>query len=192
MIRVNGILKHTEEEIKKMRETHLGKKTQPCSCETKKKIGLANKGRKPAPMSEEHKQKLRLINKGKILSKETKLKMSLKTKGVKRPYHSGKNNPGYIDGRTKESFKIRCSIEYEFWRMSIFGRDNFTCAKYKIKGVNLVAHHIKNFAQYPELRLAIDNGITLSKKAHVEFHNKYGRINNTKEQLEEFLGYKIL
>ena len=49
----------------------------------------------------------------------------------------------------------------------------------------------KNFAQYPELRFAINNGITFSDKAHKEFHRKYGRINNTLEQLQEFLNYKI-
>lgn len=31
------------------------------------------------------------------------------------------------------------------------------------------------------------NGITLSKKAHKEFHHIYGTKNNTKEQLIEFL-----
>jgi len=52
----------------------------------------------------------------------------------------------------------------------------------------LVAHHIQNFAQFPELRFAIDNGITLSKQAHNEFHKRYGRKNNNREQLDEFLG----
>ena len=49
---------------------------------------------------------------------------------------------------------------------------------------------INNFADFPELRLAIDNGITLSEKAHKDFHNIYGNKNNTKEQLEEFLQTK--
>ena len=39
-------------------------------------------------------------------------------------------------------------------------------------------------------RTAIENGITLSLKAHREFHKKYGFRNNTKEQLEEFLNTK--
>ena len=73
----------------------------------------------------------------------------------------------------------------------MFERDNFTCQKYDIRGGLLVAHHINNFSEFPELRFAIDNGITLSQKAHNDFHKIYGKINNTKEQLEEFLKIKL-
>lgn len=59
--------------------------------------------------------------------------------------------------------------------------------KTELKKGNLHPHHIQNFAQFPELRFAIDNGITLSEKVHWEFHDKYGKRNNTQEQLEEFL-----
>ena len=56
-----------------------------------------------------------------------------------------------------------------------------------IKGGNLQAHHINNFSDFPELRTSIENGITLSNKAHIEFHKKYGKKNNTEKQLLEFL-----
>lgn len=90
-------------------------------------------------------------------------------------------------GITDENLEIRNSIEYRLWNNAVLARDNWTCQKYRIKGGNLETHHIQNFSQYPKLRFAIDNGITLSKKAHKEFHKKYGIKNNTREQLEEFL-----
>jgi len=52
----------------------------------------------------------------------------------------------------------------------------------------LAYHHVTLEADFPELRFVVDNGITLSAKAHKEFHKKYGKIKNTKEQLKEFLG----
>ena len=90
-------------------------------------------------------------------------------------------------GVTPENMKIRHSLEMKLWRKSVFARDNFTCQKYGTKGGKLIAHHVNNFADFPELRFALDNGITLSEKAHREFHQIYGRKNNTKEQLQEFL-----
>jgi len=89
-----------------------------------------------------------------------------------------------------ENERIRKSNEYVLWRKSIFERDNFICQKYGTIGGKLIAHHINNFSDFPELRLAIDNGITLSKKAHDEFHKKYDKKNNTREQLKEFLCQK--
>jgi hypothetical protein len=52
----------------------------------------------------------------------------------------------------------------------------------------VVAHHIENFWNNPEKHFAIENGITLSVAAHKEFHKKYGKTNNTAEQLKEYLG----
>ncbi len=82
---------------------------------------------------------------------------------------------------------LRTQPEYLIWRKKVFIKDNFTCQKYGIIGGKLVAHHINNFAQFPELRMNVNNGITLSYKAHKEFHDKYGRKNNTKKQLMEFI-----
>jgi len=101
--------------------------------------------------------------------------------------HKGEKSYLWKGGITPINAVIRNSLEYRLWRNAVFARDNWTCQKVGIRGGKLHPHHIQNFAQYPELRFAIDNGITLSKRAHMEFHGKYGRENNTKEQLKEFL-----
>ena len=91
------------------------------------------------------------------------------------------------NGNSDENQKIRSSKEYKLWQKAVFEIDNWTCQKCQQRGGNLHAHHIFNFADYPLLRTSIENGITFCKKCHKEFHKKYGRKNNTKEQLIKFL-----
>ena len=99
----------------------------------------------------------------------------------------GEGTNNWRGGITPKNVKIRHSIEYRLWRESIFARDNWICQNCGLKGGKLNAHHIKNFSEFPELRFAIDNGITLCKKCHKKFHNIYGRQDNTEEQLVKFL-----
>lgn len=66
--------------------------------------------------------------------------------------------------------RIRNSGEYKEWRDAVFARDNFTCQHCKKQGGKLNAHHIKPFKDYPELRLDIDNGITLCYDCHCAVH----------------------
>lgn len=156
------------------RKGHLGYwKGKTLSEGTKMKMSEKRKGRKPML--------------GKKHSEETKKKISKIQKGKAKPWQIGKKNHQWKGGITSENVKIRRSIEYRLWREAVFARDNWICQKYGTKGGDLQAHHIQNFVKYPELRFAIDNGITFSKKAHKEFHKKYGIKNNTIEQLEEFL-----
>lgn len=108
-------------------------------------------------------------------------------KGLKRPKNSGKNHPLWKGGITKENHKVRTSLEYKLWVKSCLERDNFTCQKTGQKGGELEVHHINNFSNFLELRTSIENGITLSKISHKEFHKKYGYKNNSREQLIEFL-----
>jgi 5-methylcytosine-specific restriction endonuclease McrA len=125
---------------------------------------------------------------GKDYYQKHKIPKIFPTDNQKRYWESLKGKkPWNWKGLTPENKRIRNSIDYRLWRKSCFIRDNYICQKTGISGGYLVAHHINNFAEFPELRFAIDNGITLSLKAHKEFHKKYGMKNNTKEQLEEFL-----
>ena len=110
---------------------------------------------------------------------ETRIKMSLA--------HRGENNSSWKGGITPIHTKIRTSMDGEVWRNAVFARDGYTCQKYGIKGGDLVAHHTLNFSTHPKLRFAVDNGITLSKIAHQQFHKIYGKTNNTRKQLEEFI-----
>ena len=90
----------------------------------------------------------------------------------------GKNHWHWMGGITPESEKIRKSIEYRIWREAVFQRDNWTCQDCGKRGTYLHAHHIKPFARFPELRLALDNGRTLCIKCHDKKRIYYGRKRN--------------
>ena len=117
-------------------------------------------------------------------------KHSDKRRKLQSKLFSKEKNPNWQGGKISENDTIRHGIEYRLWRETVFSRDGWTCQKTGKIGYDLQAHHIHNFADYPELRFAIDNGITLSKKAHQQFHKKFGKKNNTKQQLNEFLNNK--
>ena len=93
---------------------------------------------------------------------------------------------------TDQNRKERSSIEYKLWRDAVFARDGYTCRKSLTYWWKLEAHHILNFSTHPELRLAIDNWITFSKKEHKKFHKKYWNRNNTREQVIEFIWKKVV
>lgn len=182
----------SEEHRRKIGLALSGRKGRIHTEKEKKRISLALIGRK---FSEESKEKMRKNNArywlGKKASIESRKKMNEAQKRMGNhppPYiQRGENCHFWKGGITPENKKVRTSLEMKLWRRAVFERDNFICQKYGIKGGRLAVHHINNFADFPELRLAIDNGVTLSERAHIEFHKKYGKKNNTKEQLGEFL-----
>lgn len=132
-----------------------------------------NKG-KTGIFSEETIEKIRKSSTGKPSSRKGKKLEPLSETHRKNISESLKGEKCYNwkGGITKENLAIRASLEYRLWRESVFKRDNFTCVwcgdkNGKGKSVVLNADHIKRFADYPELRFAIDNGRTLCKPCHL-------------------------
>ena len=160
------------------------------------------------PRTEKMKKNMRKAQMGHLTSKKTRGKMS---EGIKNnlprtvfkkgqtPWNKnkkypdvserqkGKNNPNWRGGTTPKNKKIWQGIEMSLWREAVFARDNWTCQKCRERGGKLRPHHIRNFAQFPELRTSIENGITFCDKCHRKFHRKYGRQNNTKKQINDYL-----
>lgn len=111
------------------------------------------------------------------------------TESRKKASNSRKGCKSYLwkGGISSENKIIRSGIEWRLWREAVYSRDNWTCRKCFNKGGRLHPHHIKNFAQYDELRFAIDNGVTLCINCHTEFHRNYGKKDNNSDQLSEYI-----
>jgi 5-methylcytosine-specific restriction endonuclease McrA len=163
-------------------------KGKSLSKEQRLKISIATK---LAMQDDNIRYKIRNSKIGKPLSIETCKKMSLKrighigymlgkkhsieTRRKLSQYNCGNKSHLWRGGITKINDKLRTSIEYRLWREAVFARDSWTCQVCKKRGgVYLNAHHIKRFASFPELRFAIDNGVTLCKLCHKKTDN-YGR-----------------
>lgn len=88
---------------------------------------------------------------------------------------------------SKESCYFKRWKEYRDWVVFCKKRDNYTCVRCKQKKKKLNIHHIKNYSEFEELRVDVNNWVTFCKECHIEFHKKYWIKNNNKEQLDEFI-----
>jgi HNH endonuclease len=100
----------------------------------------------------------------------------------------GESNPRWNPNLTQEEREhLRNYPEYHEWVQKVFSRDDYTCRKCSERGGTLNAHHILSYKDYEELRVNVDNGITLCLSCHQQFHKRYGYTRFTKEDLEEFI-----
>jgi len=153
------------------------------SSEQRKKVSEKLKGR-ISPMlgrkhSKETRSRISFMFKGKTFSEDTRRKISESKKGEKSYCWEG--------GKTKENILIRGGVEYRLWREAVFARDNWTCQECGTRGGVLHSHHIKSFANYPELRFAIDNGITLCKACHKKTGNFGKRNQEYVDKVNQFI-----
>ena len=104
----------------------------------------------------------------------------------------GKTHPSWRHDLTQEEREQdRRTVEgHNIWHNQILNKSEYKCL---ISGNNieLQAHHLMGWAQHPQLRTMIWNGVCLSKDLHNEFHNKYGRGNNDFKQFQDFYQEKI-
>lgn len=132
-------------------------KGQKHTPESRQKMSEANKGNQKAKGSK------RTAAQRAYISQQTKKRVTL----------IGEKHPNWKGGISGEIMRIRKGSEIKLWRNFVFERDNFTCQHCgDNKGGNLQAHHIKSFADYPELRFEVSNGLTLCKPCHDKHHSK--------------------
>lgn len=107
-------------------------------------------------------------NKGLVgtISEETRKKMSDAAIGRL----TGERHHKWRGGVSKEYKEGYWSTQYKQWIKSVFERDGFACQKCGAKGVVLNAHHKKQWAEFPELRFDIENGITYCLDCHKAEH----------------------
>lgn len=179
-----GIYKRTQEHKNKLRNLRLGK----APWNKGKKLGFIpscayKKGHIPwstgkkLPHSIEWKKNMSERLKGHIVSEETRLKISI-INSKPAPWLAGEksylfnkfgeNHPRWIKDRTKlKKSNRKGDTAFREWRMNVYRRDNFKCKIFNQDCVGRIeAHHILRWADHPELRYEINNGITLCHFHH--------------------------
>jgi hypothetical protein len=155
----------TEEHKKKLSLAKLGSNNPAKSPEARAKISAAHKGVAKSP---EHKKAISISLTGRKLTNVTRIRIS---EAAKRLVALGKA-PNWKGGVSKinksERDFIELTIEYRLWHEAVLKRDDFTCQLCGVRGVRLHVDHIKPFALFPELRVAIDNGRVLCVPCHIK------------------------
>lgn len=166
--------KHSQETKDKMSLKAIGNDNALNTKHVKSELGKKNisislknaykSGTKVAPWtgkerSLETKQKIAEANKGRVLSKELKKLISLRQTGNKHWNWQG--------GKSNRDIHSLNNPQYKKWRMSVFERDCFKCRLSDDKcSIELQAHHILRWSEFPKLHYKVNNGITLCRVHH--------------------------
>lgn len=101
-------------------------------------------------------------------------------------YQHGETHGNWKGGVAPKRNCEESTAAYKAWRQSVFLNAGNRCQK--CGGTDhLETHHIKNFADYPELRETVSNGACLCRKCHKKFHSIYGLKFTNWEQFKEFM-----
>lgn len=83
-------------------------------------------------------------------------------------------------------FSRKDDYGYIKWAQEVKRRDHYTCFICGRRGVALHSHHLNAWADYPEQRYDVSNGVSLCTFHHEDFHERYGKGKNTEEQFREY------
>ncbi len=111
---------------------------------------------------------------GKTLHKECHVCgsiMNYRSKFCKSCAKKGNRSPNWKGGISPQQQKEYATKTYQQFVNAVLRRDGYTCQNCGAKNGNgqkiiLEVHHKKSYAEYPELRFKITNGITLCKRCH--------------------------
>ena len=170
--------KHSEETRRKMSGSAMGNKNAfgiTPSEETREKIRQSKLG-KSRPDMIGHKWVVgNTWSRGKVLSSETKQKISEAKKGVSLSAEHkaklsatakrGAEHHNWKGGITSEDKKLRSKFQ-QYTQQLVFQRDNYTCQICDAYGSPIQVDHIKSWAKYPELRFDMTNCRTLCMACH--------------------------
>ena len=76
----------------------------------------------------------------------------------------------------EQRLSVRNVPELRKWTKAVYERDDYTCDVCRQKGGRLNAHHLDCWAEHPDKRYDIDNGITLCTDHHRQFHASMGGV----------------
>lgn len=95
--------------------------------------------------------------------------------------HRGEAHPRY---RADSRKKVRTGA-HSSWANAVIARDHGTCSSCGASEVEMHAHHIKPYRDFPELRFAVENGVTLCHRCHRALHRKHSADSAIEQVVEE-------
>lgn len=93
-------------------------------------------------------------------------------------------------GTTPQRIKEYTANKYKEFVKAVLQRDNYTCQECNRKSgdgrtLKLHVHHIKPYAENPELRFEISNGITFCDECHWDTLRNHKRLNRVDKELNK-------
>ena len=114
-------------------------------------------------------------SKGKRRSIGTEFKKGLIPEGgFATRFKKGIEHPKWKGGISGAESSERRTKQYKEWARSVYKKDSWKCQECgtHCEEGNIIAHHIKAFSDYPELRFELENGTTLCRPCHLALHKQ--------------------